>query len=101
MKKNIKLKFKGHRYQGRTVTLKQLAEEYGLSLSTLKSRLDRGWSIEDSLSIPVGTGCKRIRKPSVIPKLEAVYEKVRELRKPRKVKQRLCPTCGQEIKDYD
>lgn len=34
-------------------TLTQLSEEYGINYATLQSRLDNGWSLEESLSRPV------------------------------------------------
>ena len=41
------------RYNGKTNTLSQWAELYGMSCATLCGRLKRGWTIEQALSIPV------------------------------------------------
>lgn len=38
---------------GKTRTLTQWADELGISRDTLKQRLERGWSDEDTLTIPV------------------------------------------------
>lgn len=42
-------------YNGKSLTLSQWAELYGLNYSTLKSRLSYGWTIEKALLIPVRT----------------------------------------------
>lgn len=42
-------------YSGRTQTLKQWAEEFGISYSTFMSRYLRGWSMERIKSSPVRT----------------------------------------------
>ena len=40
-------------YNGITKTMTDWAEEYGINLRTLKSRLDAGLSIEDALTRPI------------------------------------------------
>jgi hypothetical protein len=42
-------------FQGRTMTMKQWAEESGIGYTTLKERLMRGWTLERSLHQQVGT----------------------------------------------
>ena len=38
-------------YKGETKTSKQWCEEYGISQTTLKDRLNRGWTLEQALTI--------------------------------------------------
>lgn len=40
-------------YHGETYTLTQLAEKVGINKTTLKERLNLGWSIEDAVNRPV------------------------------------------------
>ena len=40
-------------YQGNKYTLTQLAEKIGISKTTLKERLNMGWSVEDAINRPV------------------------------------------------
>ena len=40
-------------YQGETYTLTQLAEKIGMNKTTLKERLNMGWSVEDAVERPV------------------------------------------------
>lgn len=40
-------------YNGRTQTMTQWAEERGMSCQALKSRLDKGWSVEEALNRPI------------------------------------------------
>lgn len=48
-------------YMGISLTLSQWAERMNMRFSTLRSRLDNGWSIDDALSIPVNVkaSCKK------------------------------------------
>ena len=41
-------------FNDRRMTLTQWSEEVGLGKTTVKERLNRGWTIEQSLTIPVG-----------------------------------------------
>ena len=41
-------------YNGITKTMSQLSREVGLKRETIKARLERGWSTEEALIIPVG-----------------------------------------------
>jgi hypothetical protein len=40
-------------HEGRTMTMRQWEKELGLSVSGLRYRLDRGWSLERTLTTPV------------------------------------------------
>jgi len=40
---------------GKSLTLQQWSIEVGVRLGTIASRIDNGWSIEEALTIPVGT----------------------------------------------
>ena len=40
-------------YHGETYTLTQLAEKLGINKTTLKERINLGWSIEDAANRPV------------------------------------------------
>lgn len=40
-------------YRGKTYTLSQLAEKIGMGKTTLKERLNRGWSVESAVEKPV------------------------------------------------
>ena len=42
-------------FNGRAETTSQWAREYGLSQRTVRARLKNGWSVEDALTIPVGS----------------------------------------------
>lgn len=46
---NVRLSF-----EGKEMTIAEWAREIGASAATLKRRLDKGWSTEDALSIPIG-----------------------------------------------
>jgi len=41
-------------YQGKTQTIAQWADELGIKYVTLQARLQRGWTVEEALTIPVG-----------------------------------------------
>lgn len=49
-------------HEGKVHTLKEWAEIAGMSLETLKYRIDSGWSIEDALTKPVA---KKVAKAAV------------------------------------
>ena len=42
-------------FNGRVQTLAAWGREFGISRATLAQRLSRGWTLEDALTIPVGT----------------------------------------------
>lgn len=52
-------------YQGRVVSFVELCEISGKSRSTIKNRLNRGWSIEDAVSKPVDLKKSRGRNANV------------------------------------
>ena len=41
------------KYEGKSQTLAEWAEEYGLKYTTFYRRIERGWDFEDALTIPV------------------------------------------------
>jgi len=41
-------------YKGDTMCISEIAEKYGMSHLTLRSRLSSGWSVERALSTPIG-----------------------------------------------
>jgi hypothetical protein len=41
-------------FRGETLSLKQMAEKYGLDKTTVSLRLKRGWSLESALTTPPG-----------------------------------------------
>lgn len=43
-------------YKGESLTLTQWAEKTGIARTTLKRRLQRGWSLQDTLTIPARIG---------------------------------------------
>lgn len=49
-------------YHGKKYTLTQLAEKTGIKKTTLKERLNNGWSIEDAVNRPVRLRTKGWRK---------------------------------------
>ena len=51
-RKEHKLHKQLYKYNGKLMSIKQLAEINGLSDSTVRKRLNRGWSVEESVEIP-------------------------------------------------
>ena len=41
-------------YKGKTQTIAQWADELNMKYVTLQARLQRGWTIEEAVTIPVG-----------------------------------------------
>lgn len=61
-------------YNGKTQSVAQWAEELGIAAGTLRYRLRNGWSVEQTLSLPLAPGfCvkKRPKKPRVVKKVFA------------------------------
>ncbi len=52
IRKEHRLHKKLYKYNDKLMSVKQLSEFSGLSESTISKRLDRGWSIEESIEIP-------------------------------------------------
>lgn len=63
-------------YNGRSLTLKQLADQSGLGVSTIRARLNKGWSVERAIKTPpnysalsgrpsrfIGWSMRRLNKP--------------------------------------
>ena len=42
-----------YEYQGNLMSIKQISEKYNINIKTIFSRLSRGWSIEETIEIPV------------------------------------------------
>lgn len=42
-----------YEYQGKLMSVKQISENYNISTNVLYKRLSRGWSIEESIEIPL------------------------------------------------
>ena len=51
-------------YQGQEYTLTELAEKIGMNVTTLKERLNLGWSVEDAVERPVRLRTKGYRMSS-------------------------------------
>lgn len=43
-------------FGGETRTIAQWAEHIGMSYKALEHRINRGWSVSDALTVPVGGG---------------------------------------------
>lgn len=50
-------------FNGETLNIQQWATKTGMKHKTLSGRLDRGWTIEQALTIPVGCGHLKYRLP--------------------------------------
>lgn len=59
-------------FNGEIKTIAAWAEEYGLNYHTLFARLDRGWDVEESLTIPMGKYTAGQRKKAI---KYGIYEK--------------------------
>lgn len=52
-RQNTKLNVQLYRYKDKLYSLKQLSKMSGMSIKTLHKRLKRGWSIEETMEIPL------------------------------------------------
>lgn len=55
-------KFKRYKVFGQEMTLKEIERKYGVSPSTVRSRLERGWDIERAVTTPKDQGAGRRKK---------------------------------------
>lgn len=44
-------------YGGETLTIARMARKHGLKPHQLRTRIEAGWTIEDALTVPIGTTC--------------------------------------------
>lgn len=49
-------------YKGKTQTSKQWCDEFGISQTTLKDRLKRGWTLEEALTISTKGNHKKVNR---------------------------------------
>ena len=59
-RKEHRLKKKLYMYNGKLMSTKQLAALTGLTDSAIRHRLERGWSIEEAVEIPLGRRRKNV-----------------------------------------
>ena len=59
-------------YNGKKYTLTQLAEEFGIKKTTLKERLNAGWSVEKSVETPIRLRTKGYRPSGEAPTMKGV-----------------------------
>ena len=49
------------KYKGKTKSVAELAKEYGLSPYNIKARLDAGWTVHKTLTVPVRDNVNKIK----------------------------------------
>lgn len=49
-----------YEYQGKLMSVKQISEKYNINAKTIYKRLSRGWSIEESIEIPLSKKRKEV-----------------------------------------